>query len=118
MLDWKRLIDKSRAQGAIITIAILVEAIGVSLVTLAVFMIHREKDGTSAPPPPLTPPAPPVHLHEGEGASLVILIAMIILFGAATYFTGQQYGKAGTITVIAGFVIVFIGLALSGLNFG
>ena len=47
---------------------------------------------------------------EGSGASMVILIAMIILFGGAAYFTGRLYGKAGMITVIAGFVVVVVGL--------
>ncbi len=56
---------------------------------------------------------------EGSGASMVILIAMVLLFGAAAYFTGRLYGKAGMIAVIAGFVVVFVGLyALGGINFG
>jgi hypothetical protein len=55
---------------------------------------------------------------EGSGASLVILIAMIILFGGAAYFTGRLYGKTGMIAVIAGFVVVLVGLlALGGLSF-
>jgi len=55
---------------------------------------------------------------EGSGASLVILIAMIILFGGAVYFTGRLYGKAGMIAVVAGFVVVLIGLlATGGLSF-
>ncbi|HUB64545.1 MAG TPA: hypothetical protein VL996_08905 [Methylocella sp.] len=55
---------------------------------------------------------------EGSGASMVILIAMIILFGAAAYFTGRLYGKAGMIAVIAGFVVVVTGLLfLGGLSF-
>jgi hypothetical protein len=51
---------------------------------------------------------------EGGGASLVILIAMIILFGGAAYFTGRLYGKAGMITVIAGFIVVLVGLLFTG----
>ncbi len=55
---------------------------------------------------------------EGSGASMVILIAMIILFGGAAYFTGRLYGKAGMIAVVAGFVVVLIGLlATGGLSF-
>ena len=55
---------------------------------------------------------------EGSGASMVILIAMIILFGWAAYFTGRLYGKAGMIAVVAGFVVVLIGLlATGGLSF-
>ncbi|QBR72474.1 hypothetical protein CU048_15600 [Beijerinckiaceae bacterium] len=55
---------------------------------------------------------------EGSGASLVILIAMIILFGAAAYFTGRLYGKAGMIAIIAGFFVVLVGLlALGGISF-
>ena len=60
-----------------------------------------------------------IQVTEGSGASLVILIAMIILFGGAAYFTGRLYGKAGMIAVVAGFVVVLIGLfALGGLSFG
>lgn len=56
---------------------------------------------------------------EGSGASLVILIAMIILFGGAAYFTGRLYGRNGMIAVIAGFVVVLVGLlALGGISFG
>ncbi len=56
---------------------------------------------------------------EGSGASMVILIAMVLLFGGAAYFTGRLYGKTGMIAVIAGFVVVAIGLyALGGLSFG
>lgn len=55
---------------------------------------------------------------EGSGASMVILIAMIILFSGAAYFTGRLYGKAGMIAVIAGFVVVVVGLlATGGLSF-
>jgi hypothetical protein len=51
---------------------------------------------------------------EGGGASMVILIAMVILFGGAAYFTGRLYGKAGMITVIAGFIVVVVGLLFTG----
>ena len=55
---------------------------------------------------------------EGSGASMVILIAMIILFSGAAYFTGRLYGRAGMIAVIAGFVVVLVGLlATGGLSF-
>ncbi len=46
---------------------------------------------------------------EGGGATMVILVAMIILFGAATYFTGSSYGKAGYIAG-AVFVVIIAGL--------
>jgi hypothetical protein len=60
-----------------------------------------------------------IGVTEGSGASMVILIAMIILFGGAAYFTGRLYGRAGMIAVVAGFVVVFIGLyALGGISFG
>jgi hypothetical protein len=56
---------------------------------------------------------------EGNGASMVILIAMIILFSGAAYFTGRLYGKAGMIAVVAGFIVVVIGLLFTGgLSFG
>jgi len=47
--------------------------------------------------------------REGLG-TMVILIVMIILFGAATYFTGR-YGKAGYTAYATGFVVVCITLA-------
>jgi len=54
-----------------------------------------------------------------RGVALVILIAMVILFGGAAYFTGRLYGRTGMIAVIAGFLIVLVGLlSLGGLNFG
>ena len=60
-----------------------------------------------------------INAAEGSGASLVILIAMLILFSGAAYFTGRLYGRAGMIAVIAGFVVVLVGLlTLGGLNFG
>jgi hypothetical protein len=51
---------------------------------------------------------------EGGGASLVILIAMVILFSGAAYFTGRLYGKVGMIAVIAGFIVVVVGLLFTG----
>src|SRR5580704_13424220 len=51
---------------------------------------------------------------EGGVGTMVILIAMIILFGAATYFTGRFYGKAGYITWGVGFAVVCITLAFLG----
>jgi hypothetical protein len=97
-------LDKSRAQEAIVTVAILIEAVGVALASLSIFLIHQTGGGSVAPPlpPPHIDPAYP----EGGGASMVILIAMVILFGGAAYFTGRLYGKAGMITVIAGFMVV------------
>ncbi|HEY4848670.1 MAG TPA: hypothetical protein VIH87_12980 [Methylocella sp.] len=45
------------------------------------------------------------------GGGLVVLIAMIILFGAATYFTGRLYGNVGYIACGVGFVVVCVTLA-------
>jgi hypothetical protein len=60
-----------------------------------------------------------INVIEGSGASMVILIALLILFGAAAYFTGRLYGTAGMAAVIGGFFAVVIALyALGGLNFG
>lgn len=59
-----------------------------------------------------------IGVTEGSGASMVILIAMIILFGAAAYFTGRLYGTTGMIAVVAGFVAVLVGLFfMGGLSF-
>jgi hypothetical protein len=55
-----------------------------------------------------------IQVTEGSGASLVILIAMIILFGGAAYFTGRLYGKVGMYAVIAGFFIVATALYVTG----
>ena len=56
---------------------------------------------------------------EGSGASIVILIAMIILFGASAYFMGRLYGKAGMTAIFAGIVVIVVGLmALGALSFG
>jgi len=55
---------------------------------------------------------------EGTGGSMVVLLAMIILFGAAAYFTGRLYGKVGMYSVIAGFaVVVFTLYSVGGLRF-
>jgi hypothetical protein len=51
---------------------------------------------------------------EGGGGTMVVLIAMLLLFGAATYFTGSLYGRAGYIACAAGFVVVCITLAFMG----
>ena len=51
---------------------------------------------------------------EGGGGTMVVLIAMIILFGAATYFTGRLYGKVGYIACAAGFAVVCFTLAFVG----
>ncbi|MGQ0443886.1 MAG: hypothetical protein ACT4O2_01850 [Beijerinckiaceae bacterium] len=48
------------------------------------------------------------------GGGLVVLIAMCILFGAATYFTGRLYGQIGYITCAVGFLIVVITLGFVG----
>jgi hypothetical protein len=59
-----------------------------------------------------------INVVEGSGASMVILIALLILFGAAAYFTGRLYGTAGMVAVIGGFVaVVFTLFFLGGLSF-
>jgi hypothetical protein len=56
---------------------------------------------------------------EGPTESAMILIALILVFGAAAYFTGSLYGRTGQITIAAGFVIVVVGLyVLGGIRFG
>jgi hypothetical protein len=51
---------------------------------------------------------------EGSGGTMVVLIAMIILFGSATYFTGRLYGTVGYVACGAGFVLACIVLAFLG----
>jgi len=36
---------------------------------------------------------------------------IVIVFGAVAYFTGRLYWKVGRIAVIAGFVVVLVGLS-------
>ena len=43
---------------------------------------------------------------EGGGGTMVVLVAMIILFAGATYFTGRLYGNVGYIACAIGFVVV------------
>jgi hypothetical protein len=65
------------------------------------------------------PPVSRIGVTEGSTESIVILIALIIVFGAAGYFTGRLYGRNGIIACVAGFVVVVIGLfALGGIRFG
>lgn len=59
-----------------------------------------------------------INVVEGSGASVVILIALVLLFGAAAYFTGRLYGTVGMVAVIGGFVAtVFTLFFLGGLSF-
>jgi hypothetical protein len=56
---------------------------------------------------------------EGSHESIVILIAMIVIFSAAAFFTGRLYGRNGMIAVIAGFFVVLTALySLGAINFG
>jgi hypothetical protein len=55
---------------------------------------------------------------EGGGGTMVVLIALILLFAAATYFTGRSYGQEGYSIYSAMFVIIFAGLLMLGLAFG
>jgi hypothetical protein len=60
-----------------------------------------------------------INVVEGSGASMVILIALLILFGGAAYFTGRLYGTPGMVAVIGGFVLTVAALFfLGGLRFG
>jgi hypothetical protein len=60
-----------------------------------------------------------IGVTEGPTESLIILIVLILVFGAASYFTGSLYGRTGQIVIGAGFVVVVVGLfILGGLRFG
>jgi len=48
------------------------------------------------------------------GGGMVVLLAMCILFGAATYFTGRLYGQIGYIACGLGFLVVVITLGFVG----
>jgi hypothetical protein len=67
---------------------------------------------------PIASRNPPIQDRIG---SLVVLVAMILLFAAATYFTGRygeegQARQAGMVTIIV--VLVLIAFMLGGLNLG
>jgi len=48
------------------------------------------------------------------GGGVVVLLAMCILFGAATYFTGRLYGQIGYIACGIGFLVVVATLGFVG----
>jgi hypothetical protein len=50
---------------------------------------------------------------------MIIVLALLILFSAAAYFTGRLYGRTGLLAIALGFVAVIASLfALGGLSFG
>ncbi|HUZ92134.1 MAG TPA: hypothetical protein VMU78_09580 [Methylocella sp.] len=51
---------------------------------------------------------------ESGGPSIVTLMAVIIFFGAAAYFTGRLYGLPGMTAVIAGYFVVLTSILLAG----
>jgi hypothetical protein len=68
---------------------------------------------------PIASRNPPIQDRiEGGGGTMVVLIAMIILFAAATYFAGRygEEGQAGMVTIIV--VLVLVAFMLGGLNLG
>lgn len=53
------------------------------------------------------------------GAALVVLLFMVILFGAAWYFTARDYGTPGHLATIIGFIVALGFLYfLGGIGFG
>jgi hypothetical protein len=48
------------------------------------------------------------------GGGVVVLIAMCLLFAAATYFTGRLYGNVGYIACAIGFAVVVATLGFVG----
>ncbi len=60
-----------------------------------------------------------IQVTEGSGATWVILLALIILFGSAAYFTGRLYGTTGLAVCGAGFLAtVGVLYILGGIGFG
>ncbi len=60
-----------------------------------------------------------IQVTESGAGSWVVLIALIILFGAAAYFTGRLYGTTGLIVCGAGFLAtVGVLYVLGGIGFG
>ena len=59
-----------------------------------------------------------IQVSEGSGANYVILIALLILFGPAAYFTGRLYGTTGMIVCGVGFIAtVGVLYVLDGIGF-
>jgi hypothetical protein len=97
--------------------------VGISILALSSRMLHHNVnpietgdnnriEGSAAIPPIVLPHkdvnVPPI----GTGGTMVVLAAMIILFGAATYFTGRLYGQERYIACVVGVFIVVVTLAL------
>jgi hypothetical protein len=62
---------------------------------------------------------PTIGVVEGTKESIMILLLLFLVFGAAGYFTGRLYGRNGIIACVAGFVVVVVGLfLLGGIRFG
>jgi len=60
-----------------------------------------------------------IQVTEGSGATYVILLALVILFGASAYFTGRLYGTTGMIVSGVGFLAtVGVLYILGGIGFG
>jgi hypothetical protein len=60
-----------------------------------------------------------IQVTEGSGATMVVVIALLILFGAAAYFTGRLYSTTGIIVCAVGFLAtVGVLYALGGIGFG
>jgi hypothetical protein len=60
-----------------------------------------------------------IAVTEGTTESIIILIVLTAVVGAAAYFTGRLYGKQGMIAIGAGYVVVIAALImLGGLRFG
>jgi hypothetical protein len=64
----------------------------------------------------IAPKTPLVRSNQADGSSgsFIVLIAMIILFGAAAYFAGRLYGDVRVFTIIVVFII--IGLTLGSIG--
>jgi hypothetical protein len=59
-----------------------------------------------------------IQVTEGSGATYVIVIALLILFGTAAYFTGRLFGTTGLIVCGVGFLAtVGVLYMLGGIGF-
>jgi hypothetical protein len=60
-----------------------------------------------------------INATQGGGAIMIIVLVLLIAFGAAAYFTGRLYGRTVLIALALVFVAVIGSLfALGGLSFG
>jgi hypothetical protein len=123
-----------RFYAIVVGMGIALAFVGISILALASRVLHHNVnpietsennriDGSNNSHPQALPhkgvDVPPMRTGvidriEGNGGTVMVLIAMIILFAAATYFLGSLYGRAGYIACGVGFLVIYVGLEYFG----